>query len=278
MPHLRVDSDLVLIPVMVTDPQNRIVTGLEKEHFKLYDNKVEKAITHFAREDSPVSIGLVFDCSGSMGPKLQKSRAAVAEFIRTANPEDEFSLVTFSDHARLIADFRTGAAEIENRLLFVQSRGETALLDGIYLSMEEMKHAKHARKAILIISDGGDNASRYTSRELKNLLREANVQIYSIGIFEPAGMRGRSIEELNGPALLDQIAQETGGRLFEVYSLDDLRDIAAKIGNALRNQYVLGFSPGAEHDGKYHRIQVKIPKIHGLPSLHATFRSGYYAR
>lgn len=278
IPHLRIDSDLVLVPVLVTDSENRLVTGLEKEHFKLYDNKVEQVITHFAREDAPVSIGLVFDCSGSMGPKLQKSRAAVAEFIRTANPDDEFSLVTFSDRPRLLANFGTAAAEIENRLLFIQSRGETALLDAIYLSMSEMKNARHARKAILIISDGGDNASRYTSRELKNWVREADVQIYSIGIFEPPGLRGRSVEELNGPALLDEIAHETGGRLFEVYNLDDLRGIATKISSALRNQYILGFSPAAERDGKYHRIQVKIPKVRGLPSLHATFRSGYYAR
>lgn len=277
-PHLRVDTELVLIPVMVTDSANRLVTGLEKEHFKLYDNKVEQVITHFAREDAPVSIGLVFDCSGSMGPKLQKSRAAVSAFMKAANPDDEFSLVTFSDRARLVEDFHSGPGEIENRLLFVQSRGETALLDAIYLSMNEMRHARHARKAILIISDGGDNASRYTSRELKNWVREADVQIYSIGIFEPPGSRSRTLEELNGPALLDDIAQDTGGRLFEVYDLNDLRDIATKIGSALRNQYVLGFSPTAERDGKYHRIQVKIPKIHGLPSLRATFRSGYYAR
>lgn len=278
IPHLRVNSDLVLIPVLVTDTDNHLITGLEKEHFKLFDNKIEQVITHFAREDTPVSIGLVFDCSGSMGPKLQKSRAAVAEFIRTANPEDEFSLVAFSDRAQLLAGFRSSTAEIENRLLFLGSRGATALLDAIYLSMSEMKNARHSRKAILIISDGGDNSSRYTARELKNWIKEADVQIYSIGIFEPPGVRGRSLEELNGPALLDEIAQQTGGRLFEVYDLNDLHDTAAKIGSALRNQYVLGFSPTAERDGKYHRIQVKIPKIHGLPSLRATFRSGYYAR
>ena len=278
MPYLRVDTELVLIPVMVTDSANRLITGLGKDQFKLYDNKVEQVISHFAREDAPVSIGLVFDCSGSMGPKLQKSRAAVAEFIRTANPEDEFSLVTFNDHARLAADFRSGPGEIENQLLFVRSRGETALLDAVYLSMHEMRHAKYTRKAILIISDGGDNASRYTGRELKRLLRESDVQIYSIGIFEPPGLRGRSPEELNGPALLDEIAQITGGRLFEAYDLNDLSDIAAKIGRGLRNQYVLGFTPAAERDGKYHRIQVKVPRIHGLPSLRASFRSGYYAR
>lgn len=278
MPTLRVNTDLVLIPVLVTDPENRLVTGLAKEHFKLYDNKVEQVITHFAREDAPVSIGLVFDCSGSMGSKLRQSRAAVAEFIHTANPEDEFSLVTFSDHASLVADFNSGTAEIENRLLYLQPKGETALLDAIYLSMHTMRHAKYARKAIFIISDGGDNASRYTIREVKNWVIEADVQIYSIGIFESPGARTRSIEEMCGPALLEEIAESTGGRLYEVSDLNDLRDIAIKIGNALRNQYVLGFSPTAEHDGKFHRVQVKIPKVQGLPKLHASFRSGYYAQ
>jgi len=273
-----VNADLVLIPVMVTDPNNRLITGLDKEHFKLFDNKVEQVITHFAREDAPVSIGLVFDCSASMGAKLQQSRAAVAEFIRQANPEDEFSLVVFNDRARVIADFKAGTAEIENSLMFLQSKGETALLDAIYLSINEMKHAKYGRKALLIISDGGDNASRYTSREVKNTIRETDVQIYSIGIVEAPAFRGRSMEELNGPALLGEIAELTGGRLFEIYNLNDLRDVATKIGNALRNQYVLGFSPGTERDGKYHRVQVKIPKISGLPSLRAWFRNGYYSR
>jgi VWFA-related protein len=277
-PHIQVNADLVLIPVLVTDAENRLITGLEKEHFKLYDNKVEQVITHFTQEDAPVSIGLVFDCSGSMGPKLQKSRAAVADFLRTANPEDEFSLVTFNDRAHLLADFTIREQDIQNRLLFADSRGRTALLDAIYLSLHHMKHAKHSRKAILIISDGGDNASRYTTRELKEYVREADVQIYSIGIFESMAARSRSPEELFGPALLAEIAGETGGRLFEVYDVNDLSDIAARIGRALRNQYVLGFAPGAERDGKYHHVQVKIPKIKGLPSLHATFRSGYYAR
>ena len=276
--RLQVNADLVLIPVLVTDSDNRLVTGLAKEHFKIYDNKVEQAITHFAAEDAPVSIGLVFDCSGSMGSKLKQSRSAVAEFIRTANPEDEFSLVTFSDRARLVADFGSGAAEIENQLLFIQPRGETALLDAIYLSMNVMRHAKYPRKAIFVISDGGDNSSRYTVREVKNWIVEADVQIYSIGIFEAPGMRSRTIEEMCGPALLSEIAETTGGRMYEVSDLNDLRDIATKIGNALRNQYVLGFSPGAEHDGKYHRVLVKIPKIQGLPKLHASFRTGYYAR
>jgi len=277
--NIRVNADLVLVPVMVTDRRDRLITGLEKEHFKLFEDKVEQVITHFASEDTPVSIGLVFDCSGSMGAKLQKSRAAVSEFLHTSNPEDEFSLVLFNDRAQLAIPFTDRIEEIQNRMLFTESKGRTALLDAIYLSLHEMGHAKHSRKAILIISDGGDNCSRYSYREVKNYVREADVQIYSIGILEPFGLRGRTPEELSGPTLLDEVAQETGGRLFEVDDLNELPDIATKIGAALRNQYVLGYMPSeAKHDGKYHRIQVKIERPKGLPPLRATFRSGYYAR
>jgi Ca-activated chloride channel homolog len=275
---IRINADLVLIPVLVTDHRDRPITGLQKDHFKLFDDKVEQVISNFTSEDAPVSITLLFDCSGSMGPKLQKSRAAVREFLQTANPEDEFSLIEFSDRARLISGFTDKIEEIQNQLMFAQSKGATALLDAIYLAINEMKHAKHSRKAILIISDGGDNSSRYTTKEVKNSLREADVQVYSIGIVEP--FTGRMTpEEMTGPVLLEEIAQETGGRLFEVNDLNELRDIATRIGAALRNEYVLGYAPPeTKHDGKYHRIQVKVERIKGLPPLRATFRSGYYGR
>jgi Ca-activated chloride channel family protein len=276
--NIRVNSDLVLIPVMVTDRNDRLITGLEREHFRLYEDKVEQVITHFAMEDVPVSIGLVFDCSGSMGSKLTKSRAAVGEFLRAANPEDEFSLVQFSDRAQLVVGFTDRTEDIRSRLLFIQSKGRTALLDAIYLAMNEMKHARHTRKAILIISDGGDNCSRYTAREVKKRVREADVQIYSIGIMETYFGRSRTPEEMEGPALLDEIADQTGGRLFEVNDLNELPDIASKVGLALRNQYMLGYAPTVvKRDGKYHRVQVKIARPKGVPPLRASFRSGYFA-
>ena len=278
MANIRVNSDLVLIPVMVTDHQDRLITGLEKAHFKLFDDKVEQVITHFASEDVPVSIAILFDCSGSMGPKVAKARAAVTEFMRTANPEDEFSLILFSDRAQLVSGFSTRTEELQNRLLYAQSRGRTALLDAIYLGMDQMRHAKHSRKAILIISDGGDNSSRYSMREVKNRVREGDVQVYSIGILESLGIRGRSAEELAGPALLDEIAGQSGGRLFEIDNLNELADVAQKIGVALRNQYMLGFAPTeSRRDGKYHRIVVKLDSPKGLPKMRASFRSGYYA-
>ena len=171
--------------MLVTDHQDRPITGLQKDHFKLYDDKVEQVISNFSSEDAPVSISLLFDCSGSMGPKLQKSRAAVREFLQTANPEDEFSLIEFSDRAQLVSGFTDKIEEIQNRLMFARSKGATAPARRNLSGDHEMKNAKHTRKAILIISDGGDNSSRYTSKEVKNALREADIQVYSIGIVEP---------------------------------------------------------------------------------------------
>ena len=276
--NIRVDTTLVQINVTVTDPLNRFVTGLEKEHFKLFEDRVEQNIVQFSSEDAPLSIGLVFDTSGSMGPKLQQSRKAAVEFFKTANPEDEFFLVEFSDRPELVVPFTTDTEELQNRLTFTQSKGKTALLDGVYLAMNQMKKARNPRKAILIISDGGDNNSRFTESEVKNAVREADVQIYGIGIFESLGNRGRTPEEMAGPGLLSQTAELTGGRSYNVENVNELADIAAKIGIELRNQYVLYYTPkNATRDGKYRHVQVKLVQPRGLPPLKAFFRLGYYA-
>jgi Ca-activated chloride channel family protein len=276
--NIRVNSQLVLIPVTVTDSQNRFVTGLEKEQFKLYEGRSEQVITHFASEDAPVSIGFVFDCSGSMGDKLTKSREAVAQLLRTANPDDEFSLVEFNNRAELAIPFTERSEEIQNRLTFTQSKGRTALLDAIYLSMNEMRHARNPRKALVIISDGGDNSSRYTMSEIKDRVRESDVQIYAVGIFEPLGFQDRTSEESGGPMLLAQLAEESGGQLFETKSVNEIPVITSKIGAALRNQYLLGYSPSeCRNDGKYHRVHLKLLKLKGWPPLRAYWRLGYYA-
>jgi VWFA-related protein len=276
--NIRVDSTLVLIPVTVTDPMNRFVTGLEKENFKIFEAGKEQDLSQFSSEDAPLSVGVVFDCSGSMGHKLDKSRQAVAQFFKTANPEDEFFLVQFHDSADLIQPFTTSLEEIQNRLTFTTSKGRTALLDAIYLALHEMKKAKNPRKALLVISDGGDNNSRYTEGEIKNLVKEADTQIYAIGIYESVTTRGRTAEELAGPGLLTDIAEQTGGRQYAVENLNELPDIASKIGVELRNQYILGYAPqNREHDGKYRRVQVKLVQPRGLPPLRAFWRLGYYA-
>jgi Ca-activated chloride channel family protein len=276
--NIRVDTNVVLIPVTVTDPLNRFVTGLDQESFKVFEDKAEQKVVSFGSEDAPLSIGIVFDTSGSMGPKLERSRQAVSEFFKTANPEDEAFLVEFNDRPDLVTPLTHNLEEIQNRLTFTQSKGRTALLDGIYLALHSMKKANNPRKALVVISDGGDNSSRYTESEIKNLVKEADVQIYAIGIYEPAVSRGRTPEELSGPGLLTDISEPTGGRHFIVENLAELPDVAAKIGIELRNQYVLGYTPSnGSRDGKYRRVNVKVVQPRGLPPLRAFWRTGYYA-
>ena len=273
------DVDLVLINVTVTDPMGRMVTGLQKEHFKVLEDKIGQEIVQFGAEDSPLSLAIVFDASGSMGHKMSKAREAIAQFFRTANPEDEFFLVQFNNQPEIVSDFTRSLEDIQSRLTFVQSKGRTALLDAIYLALNKMKEAKEgAKKALLVISDGGDNSSRYTEREIKRLVRESDVQIYAIGIFEPYGSRGRTAEEMAGPGLLTEVAESTGGRQFPVENINELPDIAEKIGIELRNQYVLGYVPENEaRDGKWRRVKVEVKKIRGMPQLRSYFRNGYYA-
>jgi Ca-activated chloride channel homolog len=276
--RIRIDSDLVLIPVLVTDQHDRSVSGLGRDAFRLWDEKAEQVISHFSAEDAPVSVGLVFDASRSMANKLPRAKAAVVEFIRTANPQDEFSLVMFNNRAQLVHGLTDRLEEIQNAMVFIQAKGCTALIDGVMLSIAELQHAKNRRKAIVIVSDGGDNNSRYSLRELKKRLRESDLQVFSIGILEPYGSRDMTIEEIAGPSLLNDIAKQTGGRMYEVDDLAALPDVASKIGSALRNQYVLGYVPsGEKRDGKFHRVQVKIAQPKGMPQLRASFRRGYFA-
>jgi VWFA-related protein len=274
---LRIDTNLVLVPVSVCDPQNRPVTGLEKDHFRVLDDHVEQTITHFSMDDEPVAVGLVFDISGSMGTKLQKSRQAAAEFFRTSNTEDDYFLVEFNDQPKLVVPLTRNIEEIQNQLTWAQSKGRTALLDAIFLAMHEMKKSRKNRKALLIISDGGDNSSRYSENEVKNLVKENDVLIYAIGVFESGGGRMRTTEEAGGPGLLNDLCDQTGGRHLPA-DASELPDIAAKIGVELRNRYVLGYSPSSPlRDGRYHTLQVKVVPPKGLPALRPYFRRGYYA-
>jgi len=272
-PTIRVDTNLILVPVSVNDGLNRPVTGLERENFRVFEDKVEQKISQFAMDDDPVAVGLVFDTSGSMGAKLQRSRMAAAQFFRTANPEDEFFLVEFDDRPRLEVPLTQDTGRIESQLTFSRSHGSTALLDAIYLALHEMKHSKKNKKALLIISDGGDNHSRYTAMEVRNLVRESDVLIYSIGVFGG----GSTPEEAGGPGLLAHISEQTGGRMFEA-NPTELPDIAQKIGVELRNRYVIGYSPtNLQKDGKYRTIQVVLVPPRGLPKLRAHWRTGYNA-
>jgi Ca-activated chloride channel family protein len=272
---LRSDVDLVLVPVTVTDPMDRLVTGLEKKNFEIFEDKEQQQVRHLSAEDAPISVGVLIDMSGSMKDKFDKAKEAVVQFMQTANPDDEFFLIGFSDKPRLLMDFTDSPSEIQNQLVFTAPKGMTALLDAIYMGMSQMRHAKHQRKALLIISDGGDNHSRYSESEIKSAVQEADVQIYGIGIYDQFP---RTPEERFGPVLLSEITDVTGGRTFVLNNLNDLPDVAAKIGTELRNQYVIAYVPQKKpKDGKWHKIRVKLLPPKGLPSLHVHFRRGYYA-
>ncbi|MDP9269173.1 MAG: VWA domain-containing protein [Acidobacteriota bacterium] len=272
---VKVDVDLVLVPVTITDDWNRLVTGLERDNFLLYEGKDQQDIRHFSNEDTPVSLGVIFDISGSMANKIDKAKEAVIEFFKTANPQDEFFLVTFSERPELLSDFTRSVEDIQGRLVYVVPKGRTSLLDAIYLGMNKMRDGQNSKKALLIISDGGDNRSRYTESEIKALVKEADVQVYAIGIFD---FSPNTPEERLGPELLSEITEVTGGRTFTIDSPSELTDVATKIGIELRNQYVIGYRPkNPGKDGKWRKIKVKLLPPKGLPHLHVYSKTGYYA-
>ena len=273
-----VDVNIVVVNVTVTDPFDRIVTGLDQANFQVYDEKVEQRIVTFSTEDAPISVGLIFDSSGSMGDKIQKSKEAALQFFKTSNPQDEFMLINFNERPNLISGFTSKFENVQDRLIFVKSGGKTALLDAIYLGLSETKKATTNRKALLVISDGGDNHSRYTENDVKKAVKEADVQIYAVGIFEPLSARTRTPEEARGPSLLAELAEVSGGRMFSVEDANELPDIAEKISIELRNQYVIGYKPSnLIRDGRWRRIRVKLNPPKGLPPLQVYARTGYYA-
>jgi Ca-activated chloride channel homolog len=275
---LKMDVDLALVNVTVTDPYNRLVTGLDKENFRVYEDNVEQEIVTFSSEDVPISIGVIFDFSGSMSNKVGKAREAALQFFKTANPQDEFFLVSFNERAELTSAFTNSVEDLQSSLMLTSAKGRTALLDAIYLGLSEIRSAHNGKRALLILSDGGDNHSRYSESDVKRLVREADTQLYAIGIFDPLGFRDRTPEELNGPSLLSEITEMTGGRVFSVEKLEDLPDIATKISMELRNQYVLGYRPSNKaHDGRWRKIKIKLRAPRGLPPLNVYARTGYYA-
>jgi len=277
-PSFRADSNLVVIPVSVSDPANRFVLGLRKEDFRILDDGVEQPIAHFSGEDVPLSIGLAFDTSGSMDYKLTTSRDAAAHFLQALNPDDEAFLVEFNDKVDLSVGFTSHPQEIRSALQKVQVSGLTALLDALKFALSQMKNAKNARKAIVIVSDGGDNHSTYTAAQIEALVREADVEIYAMGVFDPLLSLGLTPEEVSGPRLLSEIAAQTGGRAFAATVPSDLPSVAARIAIELRNQYVLGYYPKDQvRDGKYHTVEVKISQPPGMPPLKMHWRQGYYA-
>ena len=274
-PTIKVDVNLVLVPVTVTDEMDRLITGLEKDNFQVFEDKRLQAVQHLSSIDAPVSIGVIFDSSSSMSDKIDRAREAVRQFLRTANPDDELLLISLADQPTELVDFTNNTEDIENGLLFATPKGSTALLDAIYLGVAKMRTSKYSRKALLIISDGGNNHSRYTERDVMRVVKESDITIYSIGVYS---YYFSSEEERLGPELLSDISNISGGRSFTIDTPNDLPEVATKIGVELRNQYLLGYRPDVAHnDGKWHKIKVKVLPPKGLPRLQLHARQGYYA-
>src|SRR5947209_727282 len=275
---LHMDVDLALINVTVTDPYNRLVTGLDPDNFRVYEDNVEQEVVTFSSEDVPISIGVIFDFSGSMANKVGKAREAALQFFKTANPSDEFFLVSFNERAELTSAFTNSIEDLQSRMMLTAPKGRPAVPDAIHLGLSQMRGAHNGKRALLILSDGGDNHSRYNESDIKRLVKEADTQLYAIGIFDPIGSRNRSPEELAGPSLLSEVTEMTGGRVFNVERLEELPDIASKIGMELRNQYVLGYRPSNKaHDARWRKIKIKLRAPKGLPPLNVYSKTGYYA-
>jgi VWFA-related protein len=277
--HLRIDTSLVLVPVHVTTPLGVSVTDLNKTNFQLFEDNVEQAITHFAKDDAPLSIGLLFDASGSMRNKLHKSSEAASAFFKTANPQDEFFMVEFNERPRLVVPFTSDSDELYNHIVHTRTMGRTSLLDAIHMALVQMKKASNQRKALVIVSDGGDNCSRYSFGQIRNALLESDVQIYAMGIFDlDDSPKKHPSEEVKGPGLLSELAELSGGRHYPIDDLNDLPRISERIGLELRNQYVLGYSPAnLERDGKYRTIKLNLHPPPAMPKLRIQYRRGYYA-
>jgi Ca-activated chloride channel family protein len=262
---IRVDVNLVLIPVTVTDSYERPVRGLQKSDFHLFENGLERQVSEFFSQETPISIGIVFDASGSMKGKMDQSLQAVREFLKLSLPGDEFFLTKFSDRPEPVSGFTSASKDIEESLPSIQPGGWTALCDAIYMGLHQMKRATHNRKVLLILSDGGDNNSRYTTREIRELVKEADVRIFSISI-------------LDRSPWLETIATESGGRAFRVHKIEELPDLAADISAELHSEYVLGFSPVEQtNDGLYRKIKVELVPSAGTTRLRASWKRGYYA-
>ncbi len=275
---LRIDSTLVEIPVHATTGDGASVANLTRQDFRVFEDGVEQKITSFTQDDAPLSVGLVFDASGSMHNKIQKSSEAVATFFKTANSQDEFFLVEFNERPKLTIPFTPDSESIYERVAHTKPFGRTSLLDAIHMAMVQMKSAKNRRKAIVIFSDGGDNRSRYTESQIRNGMLESDVQVYAMGIFDPDAQK-LSPEEQNGPRLLQELAEQTGGRHYPVGDLNDLAAVSERVSRDLRTEYVLGYSPShPARDGKYRRIRVEVasPPRNG-EKLRLDYRRGYYA-
>jgi Ca-activated chloride channel homolog len=272
----RADANLVIVPVNVFDSRNRVVNHLDPRYFRVFEDGVEQSIA-VGEDDAPASIGFVLDTSLSMGAKLDQGRQAVAEFLRSANPADEFFLLPFDSKPGAVTGFTRRSEDIEEQLARLKPGGTTALLDAIQRAFLNIRKAHNARRAVIIISDGGDNHSRATKMDIRRIALEADAQVYAVGTYEPLATRHRSVEEFTGPELLTEISEQSGGRSFPVQQPSDIVDAAIRIGFQLRNQYLIEYRPANQSwDGLYRRITVEVTQPFGFPQVRAYWRQGYY--
>jgi Ca-activated chloride channel homolog len=277
---LRVNVDLVTVPVTVTDVHGSPIIDLNKEDFELVENAKEQQIDYFYAEDAPVSVGLVVDLSGSMADGMDRVREAVDEFFKHADPRDDYFVVTFGSRAKLLADTTQSTATIQAKLGQMKPQGGTALADAIYLGLDKLKSAAYGRKVLLVISDGGDNMSRHSLRSVKNRAKESDVQIYAIAVCDaPAIAFTRKLEEKFGRQWLTQVTGVTGGRMIAVENAEEIPDAASQISREMRNQYVLGYRPpDLTQDGKWRKIKVRVTRSPGPLAFQVYHRTGYTAR
>ncbi len=270
-PLFRVGVETVFVKVSVTDPLNRYVTGLEKEHFRVFEDKVEQTISHFTQQSAPISVGIIFDVSGSMkdNNNINSAKSALMRFLQSANPEDQFFLVTFNQNTTLVQGFTGESSVIQNQIAFRQPGGRTALYDAVYKGLDYIRQGKNEKKALILITDGEDNSSRYSAAEVREFAKESDVQIYGIG---EEGKLGYGRSEIQG------IVSITGGRAFFPNNFNELDYYIDLIHAELRNQYVLGYVPtNKTHDGKWRKISVRLKPPEGLPKLVVHAKEGYYA-
>jgi Ca-activated chloride channel family protein len=276
--RFRIDANVVLINATVLDRHDRPVLGIAREQFRVYEDKAEQSIAYFAEEEVPLSLAVIFDVSGSMDGKMAGMRAALDAVLRSANVQDEFSLITFADKPLVAIDWTSNPQEIKERLLNSSAHGQTSLLDALEKGLACMKTARNARQAMIVFSDGGDNHSRSTEREVLRSLVEAGVQIYAVQSSESYPLRSRSAEEIFGTSLLDRLCDQAGGRYFQVDGRRDLQAAAEQIARELRSEYLIGYVPSAgARDGRFHAVRVQVKRNEGTPKLTVFWRKGYRA-
>jgi Ca-activated chloride channel family protein len=272
-----VNTDLITLTVTVTDTYGRYVSGLSQKAFTILDEKQPQEITFFSDDDSPVSVGVIFDVSGSMsGEKIKNAREALAKFIQTSHNSDEYFLIAFNSRAQLLLDKTRDGNAVLDKLTFVHTKNNTALYDACYLGVEKVQRGLHPKRALLLISDGQDNNSRYTFNELRRLLKESDVVLYGVGIL--SGGDAGSALGMEGQGILDELANVSGGKAFFPRSALEMDDIFEQIALELRHQYSIGYKPSNfSNDGKWRKIKVKVTPPRGLPRLFVRSKEGYYA-